>query len=80
MCVGPITLPDLPTIGPVALAAEVHSLAQVVQHLQNHPGDSADPCELAQRIARLEVRARDLSTDELSRWLESLRELLEPVR
>ena len=69
-----------PVIEPADLAAEVHDLAQTVYDLQNHPGDAADPGELVRRIAHLEVLARDLTTDDLSRWLEGLRELLEPAR
>ena len=68
-----------PSIEPADLAAEVHSLAQAVHDLQNNPSD-ADPGDLVRRIARLEVRARDLTTDDLSRWLEGLRELLESAR
>ena len=69
-----------PAIEPADLAAEVHSLAQAVHDLRNHPGNAADPGDLVRRIACLEVRARELTTDDLSRWLENLRELLEPAR
>jgi hypothetical protein len=80
MSVGPLSLPDLRPDAPLdktSLAAEAESLTHAIKDHLNNP---ADPSALMRRISLLEDQARNLTTDDLSCWLESLREILEPAR
>jgi hypothetical protein len=67
-----------PTSAPAHMSAEARSIVQAVREYLENPTD--DCIALKRRIACLQFWADDLTTDDLSRWVKSVRRLLDTAR